>query len=508
MSGYPTLEAEYALKAKPNLLFIFTDQQRADTLAAYGNEKIKVPHLNQLSEQSAVFRNAYVAQPVCTPSRGTIMTGLYPHHHKCTANNDILGDDKLILPEHLEDADYYTGYIGKWHLGNETILQRGFNEWISIEDYYLAETLSSTGRVVFSDYHHFLQEQGLQTDLVNNGYDVYSREFACGLPEHLSKPAFIADQACRFISESRDRPFVLYVNFLEPHPPYYSAYDDLYDPAEVDLPPRFLAEIGNDLPLRQRQRDFSRFIRRIEGEIPDEHLQDETSWRKLIARYWGAISLVDTHVGRILDALRDHGVEQDTIVVFTSDHGDHMGDFSMVGKTTMFEASLKVPLMIRIPGVTEQQRIIDTPIGLADLVPTLLEMMGKSPLSEVDGKSRAPELLKNRPLPLDDVFMEWVFDPEHGKTGVIKAERTEVRETIGVNLKAVVSEGRWKLILADTGEHELFDLTQDPFEESNLYGWSEYESLGERLSKRIIAWQKRTHDDWEKWQMKLEEVKK
>ncbi|WP_135554056.1 sulfatase-like hydrolase/transferase [Paenibacillus cymbidii] len=267
------------MKTNPNLLFLFTDQQRADTLQAYGNDKIRTPHLNRLGEQSAVFRNTYVTQPVCTPSRGTIMTGLYPHHHGCTANNDILGADKLILPEHLREADYRSGYIGKWHLGNETIKQRGFDEWISVEDYYLAETLASSGRTVYSDYHRYLQEQGLETDAASNGFPVYSREFACALPEHLSKPAFIADQACRFIREHRDGPFVLYANFLEPHPPYNSAYDDLYDPQEIELPPRFLAEVGENMVLRRRIQAFGRFDRRLEGIIPDELAHDDAGRR-------------------------------------------------------------------------------------------------------------------------------------------------------------------------------------------------------------------------------------
>jgi arylsulfatase A-like enzyme len=425
---------------------------------------------------------------------------LYPHHHGCTANNDILDETKLILPEHLRDPDYRSGYIGKWHLGNETIQQRGFDEWISIEDYYLAETLASSGKVTFSDYHHFLQEKGVKTDYEKNGYGVYSREYAASLPESLSKPAFIADQACRFIQENHDQPFVLYVNFLEPHPPYNSAYDDLYDPADVDLPPRFLAAIGDDLPLRQRQHHYGRFIRRMEGEIPDAEIQDEDSWRKLIARYWGAVSLVDTHVGRILAALRDCGVDQDTIVVFTSDHGDHMGDFGMVGKTTMFEASLKVPLMIRIPGVTDQQRVIENPICLVDLVPTLLELMGKTPASEVDGTSRAPELLGAEPFQLNDIFMEWVFDRYEGNTGVVPADRSEVIQSIGVNLRAVLSEGRWKFIMADTGEHELFDLIEDPYEEINLYGLGEYEDKSNQLRQCILNWQQSTCDEWEAWQ--------
>ena len=120
---------------RPNLLFLFTDEQRADTMAAYGNSRIEMPNLNRLAEQSVVFDRAYVTQPVCTPSRSTIMTGLWPHTSGCTANNIALRDDTPCLPEMLRD-DYATAYHGKWHLGDEIFAQHGFDEWVSIDDLY------------------------------------------------------------------------------------------------------------------------------------------------------------------------------------------------------------------------------------------------------------------------------------------------------------------------------------------------------------------------------------
>jgi len=120
-------------RRKPNLLVLWTDEQRADTLAVYGNRRIHTPHLNRLATQSFVFRDAYVSQPVCTPSRATVMTGLYPHQCGCTANNIPLRADTPCLPELLADPDYATGYMGKWHLGDEIFAQHGFREWVSIE---------------------------------------------------------------------------------------------------------------------------------------------------------------------------------------------------------------------------------------------------------------------------------------------------------------------------------------------------------------------------------------
>jgi arylsulfatase A-like enzyme len=220
---------------KPNLLFIFTDEQRADTMAAYGNPHIEMPNLNRLASESVVFDQAYVTQPVCTPSRASIMTGLYPHTNGCTENNRALPPDVPCLPEMLTDQDYVTGYHGKWHLGDEIFLQHGFDEWISIDDGYAKYYSPRRDPEARSSYHHFLVQQGLKPA---NG-KTFNRHEAARMPEEFGKPAFLAQEASRFIRENRDRPFILYVNFFEPHMPFFGPRDDQYDPDEIPLPESF-----------------------------------------------------------------------------------------------------------------------------------------------------------------------------------------------------------------------------------------------------------------------------
>ena len=147
------------MEKRPNILFIFTDQQRADTMACYGNSMIDTPNLNTLSSQSFVFENGYVSSPICTPSRSTIMTGLWPHTNGCFTNNIPLDDSVKTIADMLP-ADYKTAYYGKWHLGNEVIRQHGFDEWISIEDLYREYYTDPEYYSVFSDYHHFLLDNG------------------------------------------------------------------------------------------------------------------------------------------------------------------------------------------------------------------------------------------------------------------------------------------------------------------------------------------------------------
>ena len=340
-----------------NLLFIFTDEQRADSMAAYGNRRIHTPNLNRLADESVVFERAYVSQPICTPSRSTLFTGQYPHTNGCTHNNIPLRADTSCFPEMLRDDEYVTAYHGKWHLGDEIFKQHGFDEWRSIEDGYIGYYGPGRDRDARSSYHHFLIGKGLRP---RNG-SVFQRGEAARLPEELGKPAYLAQEASRFIRENRDRPFALFVNFLEPHMPFYGPRDDEHDPAEIALPENFEHVPAEDQPLKTRllyqhflkvgfKDDFDK------SDMDTPTLRTEHDWRRLIARYWGLCSLVDTHVGTILQTLAECRLDENTIVVFTSDHGDMMGSHRLVAKSVLFEEAVRVPLLVRLPGQTRQRR--------------------------------------------------------------------------------------------------------------------------------------------------------
>ncbi len=186
----------------PNLLFIFTDEQRFDTLACYGNSRIRVPHLNRLAQESFIFETAYVTQPVCTPSRASIMTGLYPHTHGCTENNVPLRPETRTLAE-MVSGDYVCAYYGKWHLGDEAIPQHGFTRWLAVEDMYRRHYSKKEYLDVLSDYHRFLVRSGYAPDVgrapaaENRGAKVFSRGFAAGLPEPYTKAAFTGREAAQ-----------------------------------------------------------------------------------------------------------------------------------------------------------------------------------------------------------------------------------------------------------------------------------------------------------------------
>jgi len=485
---------------RPNLLFIFTDEQRADTIAAYGNSRIETPVLNRLTEESTVFESCYVTQAVCTPSRSTIMTGLWPHTNGCTRNNVALGADTKCLPEMLPAGEYFCGYHGKWHLGDEIFRQHGFDEWVSVEDMYTAHYTDGRDHAARSDYHHWLVEHGKRP----GEYDYFNRGFCARLPEELSKPAFLAQTASRFIRENRERPWALYVNFLEPHMPFFGPRDDQHPVDEVTLPANFDSPPVADQPLKARLL-AARYREAGHSGLP---LTDEADWRRMIANYWGLCSLVDTHLGTILDTLTGCGLDENTIVVYTSDHGDMMGSHRLIAKCVQFEEALRVPLIVRLPEQAEPRRV-GGPVSQIDLVPTLLELMGADAPGRLQGESLAGLARGGggeAPRSERDVFVEW-----NGPNTGIVADSAGVPELSDAMLKlatpeaaaaavtdpvrTVVTSDGWKLNASPLGEHELYDLNSDPLEKENLFVRAEHSDRIADLASRIRAWQERTGDE-------------
>ncbi|MGY8823782.1 MAG: sulfatase-like hydrolase/transferase, partial [Candidatus Latescibacterota bacterium] len=188
----------------PNLLYIFTDQQRADTMRCYGNDQIEVPALNALAADSFVFDRAYVSQPVCSPSRATMMTGLWPHTAGVPACNVPLPVEVPTFAEMLP-YEYACAYMGKWHLGDEIFAQHGFETWVGSENSYRRGYSDPERRSHFSDYYHFLTERGFEPDSENMGARVFSRHMEASMEEPLTKASFLGDRAAEYIRENRDQ---------------------------------------------------------------------------------------------------------------------------------------------------------------------------------------------------------------------------------------------------------------------------------------------------------------
>lgn len=458
-----------------NLLFLWTDEQRPDTIGAYGNRLIRTPYLDRLARESVVFEQAYCASPVCTPARGTVLTGLYPHTHGALYNDVPLPSHAPTIAELLRSHGYICGYAGKWHLGNELRPQRGFDWWSSLEDIYTRDR-DADG---YSTYHHWLTARGYTPpDSARDGAKIFGRNTAARLPEAASKPAFLAHEACRFLEE-RSRgtePFALYVNFLEPHMPFFGPWDDMYCPGDVPLPKTWYGPPDAGMPLRHR-------LLREAFANPNPILPvcDEAGWKETVARYWGLASLVDKYVGRILDRLEELGLADNTVVVYTSDHGDMMGEHRLIAKCVQYEGSVRVPLIVRVPG--EAATRVTAPVGQVDLVPTLLEALGYEKPPHLQGESLLPQIhASETDFQPRDVVIEWNGWPGAGQNRIAElpwlpinaAHGGDQSEDVRRAFRALAARqrtlrrGRWKFTVDEAGDHELYDLQTDPHETSNL----------------------------------------
>ncbi len=453
---------------KPNLLFVWTDEQRADTLAPWGNRRFRVPVLNRLAAESAVFTRCYDTQPVCTPARSSVLTGLWPHTSGCLNNNIALPAATRTLPELLGDADYRNAYMGKWHLGDEVFPQHGFHDWVSMEDGYRDHFSPARDRNTRSSYHHFLREAGYQPDPNSN---TFPRQFAVRRPPEHCKPAFLAREASRFILEHRDRPWLLHVNFLEPHMPFFGPYNDLHSEAEAPVPENYPGA-----PIEREPERYSGLRRKFhEGGFEGHDLKTRAGWQRLNRNYAGLCAQVDQAVARILWALEASGAAENTVIVFTSDHGEMMGSHGLVGKSVFYEEAMRVPLLVRVPFRKQAPARYDQPVSHIDLVPTLLDLAGRKPPEDLPGESlvRALEGKQRRD---DHVYVEWNSAPA------------------GPNGRAVLAPDGWKMALYDTDNCLLFDRRNDPLEMHNLYYRTASASVIRRLRAKLEAWQRRTGD--------------
>jgi len=467
------------LRRKPNLIVFLPDQQRADTIACCGGEKVHAPNLNKLASESVVFSRAYVTHPVCTPSRCSLMTGMWPHTTGCTKNSVALAPRFSVLPQLLEDKDYRAAYMGKWHLGRAGSPERGFDEWILTER--------------AGHYSRFLVSTGLTPDREDGDF---SELAIINLPLELSRPKFLEKHACEFIEKHQRDPFILVVAFVEPHSPYNGPLNDEHSLDEIDLDLTATLPESEDIPLRYR---LMREWQQAEAILDRERLPFQLffgitpdEYRSIKQRYLGLVMLVDQSIGAVLGCLERFGLKDDTIVVHTSDHGDSLGAHHLFGKETMFEEAARVPLLIRLPD-QKRGKMISQAVSHIDFVPTLLELLRQPGHPQCAGKSLLP-LIREEGVRPANIFMEWSPNRTKIKKGTSLARRRAIKRAVEESTRAVVSPDGWKLCLRDKDLNELYSLKDDPFEMRNLYSERQYAPVIARLAGEIHRWQESAKD--------------
>jgi arylsulfatase A-like enzyme len=479
-----------AAQRKPNLVLFLPDQQRADTIACYGGAKVHAPNLNKLASESVIFERAYVTHPVCTPSRSSLMTGTWPHTNGCRRNSVPLDHRFRVFPELMEDRDYRTAYMGKWHLGEEGPVGRGFQQWVSTDDPARSATALQAGH---GDYTDFLISKGITPDKQNGRF---SELAISNLPLELYRPNFLERHACDFIEKHQRDPFILVVAFVEPHSPYNGPLNDEHPLDQIDLDPTATLPESEDIPLRYR---LMREWQQAEAILDRERLPIQLffgitpeEYRSIKQRYLGLVTLVDQSIGAILACLERCNLTDNTIVVHTSDHGDSLGAHHLFGKETMFEEASRVPLLIRLPGQTGG-RTVPQPVSHIDFVPTLLDLLGQPNHSQCAGKSLLP-LIREEGVAPENVFLEWAPNRTKVKKGSRLARRRMIKRAVEESTRSIVTFDGWKLCLRDKDLNELYSLKDDPLETRNLFSDRQYASVISRCASEIHRWQESVHD--------------
>ena len=356
---------------RPNILFIMTDQHRWDCLGANGNELIQTPHLDALASDGANFTHFFVQAPVCVPSRVSFFTGRYPHSHKNRVNYTPLDRSEVLMQARLREVGYQTASVGKLHYHPPTAAEAKRTGFDFVELHDAVSPLDP-----FSDYVAWRKQHDPQAHI---GYRALAKNvpdgknpFRQAIDEQFTETSWVGLRTRHYIRQMTDddQPFFLFCSFWKPHAPFEvpQPFDSLYDGVEIPLPDPVTLEEIMRLPVPLR-------LLILRGRPAYD--TDRTRLQWMYRSYYGAISHIDREVGRILAALAEAGVAENTIVVFSSDHGDQLLEHGLMGKNCFFEASVRVPFILRWPGQIrpgQHEELVES----VDLVPTLFELAGLS----------------------------------------------------------------------------------------------------------------------------------
>ena len=476
--------------AQSNILLICTDQQRFDALRCYGNSDIHTPHLDRFAAQSVVFENCYVQNPVCAPSRASLMTGQYVPSHGLHANGVDLPVGRELFSRRLADAGYDCGLVGKFHLGacqqgrSEPRVEDGFRVFRWAHDPYPGSSENA--------YHRWLQAS--HPDLYQAAFSSDGEQSWDAMPTEAHYSRWIGNETIDFLQSARqpDKPFLFVANFFDPHHGFGAPkeYVDRYDPALLPGPVTADGEL-EEAPVVHTDASKRSYAGHARGFV--EYTAEEL--RRVRARYYAMVTLIDDEVGRILGALDTAGLTETTMVVFTSDHGEMLGDHQQMLKGPfLYDCAVRVPLIVRWPGVTSPGRRTEL-VQWVDLAPTFLEAARQEVPTSYQGASLRKLLADGDPNWRDWALCQY-RDSGHSYDPPVHV--------------TMLRKGRWKLIVhhglpATARERSglMFDLTADPQELHNLWNdpacREQRAELTETLLDVLVATENRSADRMSDW---------
>jgi len=484
-----------------NILFFITDQQRMDHVGCYGNPDLKTPNLDRLAEEGVRFTNSYCTAPMCMPNRATIFTGKYPNIHGVRCNGINLDPNIPTFTQTLLKNNYHTYSIGKIHLNffGNPYSRKSHSEEALIPSIYTpkekkkphpkpyygldeVDMVIGHGDAVGGDYLDWVEEKAPEYyDLIKKrSTQLFDKIMANSpIPEDIYQTSYITEKTISYLErfskgEYGDKNFFIHCSYPDPHHPVCppGKYKSMYDPEKIEISSNL-----NDIERLYNHEILGKYVNVYRPNWLRETTEEEL--RQFLAYSYGTISMIDNSIGQILAALRSFGLEDDTMVIFTSDHGDLMGDHGLLLKgPAHFSGTLKVPLIWKIPGVTKSGSISNSLVSSIDIPKTLLRFLKIKekyyPIG-IQGKDLNPILKNSEEKVRDCVIIE--EDEQSQK---------DSHNLPSIRLRTMVTK-KYRLTLYENFENygDLYNLEEDPMEENNLWFDNSYKNIKNELLKKF-----------------------
>lgn len=457
---------------RPNLLIIQTDQQSCWTIGAYGTDEIETPNIDRLAREGAIFNNYFTVSAVCTPSRGCFLTGRYPHCHGAYQNNIELSRDEMTLALILSANGYKTGYAGKWHLDGEA--KPGWMKAERAMGFLDCRYMYNRGhwKAIKEDEDNKgvsrnpIEEEGVTpavSDEIGN-QETYTTDW-------------LTDKTIDFIKQERNNPFFYMVSIPDPHIPFSvrEPYASMFKKEDMSVPETFYEENRPDW---------------IEKAGTNLHNRGwtEDNVREAKTQYYGMVKCIDDNLGRILDTLSDEDILDNTIIVFTTDHGEYLGEHGIYEKNQLYETAYRIPLLLRWPQKIRKNIRVDRLVSIVDFQPTILSLMDIEASGREQGQDVSPLLIEKTNYNIDKKLF---------------CLKDEVYIHHSSFERAGIFTDKYELGLLKEGDNILFDRINDPLQVNNLYNNNDYQEIIEELTEKIIEHNRKYESPALKW---LEEL--
>lgn len=429
------------MRDQQNLLIIQTDQQARWTLSCYGGKEVETPHIDSLCQEGVRFDEFYTPSAVCTPSRGCFLTGEYPHVHGAYRNGMAINPDQTTFAHVLQERGYETGYVGKWHLAGDEApnwLDKRYAMGFDKCDYMI------------NNIHQkkVIERPGTHPAL---SYEIGDKE--------TYTTDWLTDKFIQMIEETGEGPFCYMLSIPDPHQPYCvrEPYDTMFEPKDVWIPETFYEQ---ELPDWAQDDEWGR-----KRYFPIDVEDREDKLRYIKSQYLGAVKCIDDNVGKILAHLEQNNLMDNTVIVFTTDHGEYMGEHGLLEKNNLYDSVYHLPLIIKSNQLFKGQRKINKYMSMVDFKGTILGLLGIGD---------TPAILKEEAIEEAWVDEIYIHPNDVPRVGIITPEYQ----------LAYVGQG-WQTEREFT-DHILFHRINDPNQTNNLFNQAAYQEVVEILTQKIV----------------------